>query len=293
MIKIEKTLKKFFNTLGYDIRRLENRNLDLNLYPDIFPKDSIVNKRFYNIGAGAFRHPFWTNIDLKSEWYSPVQKNRDFINFDLFSLKKLPIPDNTAEIVYSSHTVEHINDEAAQNMFNESYRILKKGGIFRFATPNINLEYRAYKDNDKNYFYWYYGYSQDFYKRIKCKIVTKDTPIQQMFLYHFAAQVSELHMASPLPKISDEELDKIFSTLDYEDALNYCTSKCSIDVQRKHSGNHMNWWNEKKAFRMLKEAGFEDRYGYGYGQSFSPVLRNISLFDNTHPKISLYIEAIK
>lgn len=271
---------------------MENKNRDLNLY-SIFSKDSIKNKQFYNIGAGTFRHPFWTNIDHISGWYGEAQKNSDFINFNLFSLKKLPIPDNTAEIVYCSHTVEHITDEAAQNMFNESFRILKNKGIFRITTPNIDLEYRAYKDNDKNYFYWYYEYQSETYRHIKCKIVTKDTSVQQMFLYHFAAQVSELHMDSPLPKISDEELDKIFSTLDYEDALNYFTSKCSVDIQKKYPGNHINWWNEKKAFRMLKEAGFEDIYKSGYGQSFSPVLRNTSLFDNTHPKISLYIEAIK
>ena len=140
MKKIKALIRNFFRTLGYDIQKLENKKPDLDLYYAIFPKDSIINKRFYNIGAGAFRHPFWTNIDLKSEWYSSVQKNSNFINFDLFSLKKLPIPDNTTEIVYSSHTIEHINDEAAQNMFNEAYRILKEGGIFRITTPNIDLE---------------------------------------------------------------------------------------------------------------------------------------------------------
>ncbi len=31
----------------------------------------------------------------------------------------------------------------------------------------------------------------------------------------------------------------------------------------------------------------------GYGQSYAPVMRNTSLFDSTHPKISLYVEAVK
>jgi len=55
----------------------------------------------------------------------------------------------------------------------------------------------------------------------------------------------------------------------------------------------MNWWNKKKAFRMLREAGFEKIYSSAYGQSFSPVLRNTALFDHTGPKVSLYIEAVK
>jgi hypothetical protein len=44
---------------------------------------------------------------------------------------------------------------------------------------------------------------------------------------------------------------------------------------------------------MLKNAGFENIYLSGYGQSFSPVLRNIYFFDNTHPKVSLNVEAFK
>ena len=43
-------------------------------------------------------------------------------------LEPLPIADSSAEVVYTlAHTVEHINNEAAQNMFNEAYRILKPG----------------------------------------------------------------------------------------------------------------------------------------------------------------------
>jgi len=44
---------------------------------------------------------------------------------------------------------------------------------------------------------------------------------------------------------------------------------------------------------MLRKAGFSKIFLSGYGQSFSPVLRNTDLFDNTHPEISLYVEAIK
>jgi ubiquinone/menaquinone biosynthesis C-methylase UbiE len=212
----------------------------------------------------------------------------------LFSSDKLPIPDNSAEIVYSSHTIEHINDEAAQNMFNEANRILKKGGTFRFNTPNIDLEYRAYSEGDRNYFYWIDAYSiPKNYKRVKLKMPMNKASIQQVFLFHFASCLSELVNDETVQKFSDNKIDEMFSTLNYEEALDYFTSRCSIDVQMKNAGFHMNWWNENKAFRMLKEAGFEKIYRSGFGQSFCPVLRNTILFDKTHPKVSLYIEAIK
>ena len=120
-----------------------------------------------------------------------------------------------------------------------------------------------------------------------------EASIQQIFLGHFATSLSPLRICGSPERISDEELDRIFGEMEYEEALNYCTSKCSLEIQKKNPEEHINWWNEKKAFRMLKEAGFEETYRSGYGQSFCPVLRNTSLFDNTHAKISLYMEAIK
>jgi hypothetical protein len=34
-------------------------------------------------------------------------------------------------------------------------------------------------------------------------------------------------------------------------------------------------------------------YRSGYNQSVSPLLRNSTLFDSTHPQMSIYVEAIK
>jgi hypothetical protein len=44
---------------------------------------------------------------------------------------------------------------------------------------------------------------------------------------------------------------------------------------------------------MLSKAGFNKIYLSGYGQSYCHVLRDVMFFDNTNPKIALYIEAIK
>ena len=90
-----------------------------------------IERWFYNIGAGSFRHKYWTNVDLASDWYAD-QQGTDFINYDLFSLKPLPIPSGIAEAVYTSHTVEHINDAACANLFAETFRILRPGGYFYY-----------------------------------------------------------------------------------------------------------------------------------------------------------------
>lgn len=291
---MKKYLLNFIKKLGYDVKKVES-SLNLNLYKQIYSKDSIANKRFYNIGAGDFYHPYWTNIDYFSEWYSNNDKTSlSGIHHDLMTLKELPIETNSAELVYSSHTVEHISDEAAQKMFDEAYRILKKGGILRITTPNINLEHRAFIDNDRDYFYWIDNYSKkDEVERINILKPMNQASIDQIFLYHFAGNASELHGDGVEERISDIELRNVFSTKSLEEALNYCTSKCDFKIQSKYPGNHINWWNPEKMKRMFEVSGFKNIFISGYRQSYSPVMRDASLFDNTHPKISLYMEAVK
>jgi predicted SAM-dependent methyltransferase len=290
---MKKFIFKIIKSLGYEVKSLPKA--DTGVYKRLFSEDSLNNKRFYNIGAGNFYHPYWTNVDFYSDWYKRNDKTSlAGIHHDLMSLKALPVESNSAEVVYSCHTVEHISDQAAQIMFNESYRILKPGGILRINTPNIDLEYRAYKDNDRDYFYWINNYSQQKeLERIMITIPMNKASIEQIFLYHFASNVSTLHKYGAEERISDIKLKQIFSEMKYEDALNYCTSRCSLEIQSKYPGNHINWWNAKKMSEMLKKTGFEKVFNSGYGQSFSPIMRNTSLFDNTHPKISLYMEAIK
>lgn len=287
-------ISKFIRSMGYDLK-ITKKNYYLEDYKAYYPSDSIEKKLFYNIGAGSFHHPYWTNVDFFSEWYSFYEKTAlSGIHHDLMSLDDLPVESNTAEVVYSSHTVEHITNAAAQKMFNEAFRILKKGGGLRVTTPNINLEYRAYKKNDRNYFYWIDNYSKKSeMERTKIVKPMNKTSIEQIFLYHFAGNVSTLHGDGAKERISDEELQKVFSELPMEEALDYCTSKCDVEIQKKYPGNHINWWNAEKMTRMLKAAGFENIYVSGYGQSAFPAMRNTALFDSTHPKISLYVEAIK
>lgn len=291
---VKRLILKVANAIGYDIRRVPSKGADIAIYYKMYEKEAVENQRFYNIGAGGFRHRAWTNVDHRSDWYKDAQGNSIGIDYDLMSLAPIPVEDNTAEIVYSSHTIEHITNEAAQNMFNESHRILKKGGFFRVTTPDIDLDFRAYKENDRHYYYWIDWYSTPkAYKRACLNKPLNEASIQQILLYQFASSTCTLHIDGSPERINDEEFDRIFREMKYEEALDYCISKCSLKVQKKYPGNHISWWNKDKLLRMLSVAGFDNIYLSGYGQSHCPVLRNISIFDNTHPQISLYVEAVK
>ncbi|MBN2563463.1 MAG: class I SAM-dependent methyltransferase [Phycisphaerae bacterium] len=296
-----KTLaEKAFQIIGYDITKRTDRgpsssqSVDLSVYGQIYAPDSLEARRFYNIGAGSFRHPAWTNIDHASEWCH-YKENQCDIDWDILDMTRLPVDDGTAELAYSSHTIEHVTDEAALHLFREAYRILKPGGALRVTTPNIDLYYRAYRENDRLFFYWEdepsYT-SPELYKQLGMSAPLGSATIGQVFLYEFASSVSFLHVAD-IPKITDDELASLFGRLGYEEALDWCTSRCPLELQRTYPGNHINWWNERKARRLLSAAGFEDVYRSSFGQSYVPVLRETRFFDNTLAKLSLYMEARK
>ena len=249
---------------------------DLSLYNAI---DSISKekKRFYNIGAGLFKHLYWTNIDYNTEHYRSSQKY-PFINYNLMELKPLPIENNIAEAVYSSHVIEHISDEAVINMLKESYRILKPGGYIRLTTPDMQLEYDAYKRNDIKFWYWVSDYSRKGTWEELYKTPLSKATIHQLFLEHFATQLSKIsNDDSAVIKYDDSEIIKVFSDLSIEKAFDYFTKQCNYNPN--YPGNHINWWTCDKLTAFLQKAGFTKCYRSAYGQSRFAPTRDLHYFD--------------
>ena len=281
-------LKKFFNKFGVDIVR-DSRNLKIPLYEKVYSQSVLEKKPFFNIGAGSFYHPFWTNIDYVSEWYRGVQK--DVIHHDLMSKNPLPIESASAKIMYTSHTIEHVKEEAVQVLFDEAYRCLEPGGIFRITTgPDAETDYRALLVNDDEWFYWDKWWDNADYKNIFHE-APSSRPIAERWLHHVASQLAPNDRTPSEFKFTNEEIWEEIETRGFPEVLDYFCSLCEFKSDRP--GNHISWWTHDKIMTFLREAGFRDIYRSGHGQSVSPFLRNSNLFDSTHPQMSIYVEAIR
>lgn len=101
------------------------------------------------IGCGSNVLKTWLNTDVNDQLI-------DVAFLDAGA--PFPIPSDTFDFVYSEHMFEHIHLALQINMIKESYRVLKKGGVLRIATPNLAFLIELYeKPNEglnKTYMKW-------------------------------------------------------------------------------------------------------------------------------------------
>jgi ubiquinone/menaquinone biosynthesis C-methylase UbiE len=67
--------------------------------------------------------------------------------------KRIPLPDCSVEVLYSSHMIEHLDREEVEQFFKEAHRVLSKNGIIRIVVPCLRKLTNDYlKHQDANYF---------------------------------------------------------------------------------------------------------------------------------------------
>ena len=121
------------------------------------------------MGCGSHPFPGWINYDhnifiyfsripllkrlLKKMNFIPVGF-KDFMDIAVSENiqyadggKKIPEINNTIDVLYSSHMLEHLDEEETHIFLTESMRILKKGGILRLVVPDFDKLIHGYSQH--------------------------------------------------------------------------------------------------------------------------------------------------
>lgn len=108
-----------------------------------------------NLGCGDRTHPDWLNIDFSlRSWLRAVPlvsrfvggpNPPRFLNHDL--RRGIPCRDGTADVVYASHVLEHLEPEAAEQFVRQIHRVLRPGGTIRVVVPDLETAARRYLDS--------------------------------------------------------------------------------------------------------------------------------------------------
>jgi predicted SAM-dependent methyltransferase len=96
-----------------------------------------------NIGCGVNLKPDWVNIDLV--------RNAD-LTLDM--REPIPLPDGSAQMIYSEHFFEHLDYPTdAMRFLSECFRILEPQGTFSVGVPDTRWPLRDYGDNGDGGYY--------------------------------------------------------------------------------------------------------------------------------------------
>lgn len=243
----------------------------------LFDSKKDRNNLMINVGGGYYFRRHWKVMEYETKWYRYSPGVVDY-NHNLASEDKFPLKDNSVNLFYLSHTIEHIPQKYCQHLFNELYRCLKKGGGIRLTNPDFDLGYEAYENKNLEFFKKYKG-----------------NDLEEKFYYYFASFHVVEKSKEELEK-NKEEIREKFETLSKEKFADYFTLEIPPKSQEQHAESHISWWNYEKMKLFLKIAGFENIYlSKPQGSQFSEMLgkgRNTG-FDSTHPEFSIFVEAVK
>ncbi|MHB8411006.1 MAG: class I SAM-dependent methyltransferase [Candidatus Acidiferrales bacterium] len=130
---------------------------------EIVSSQSICTKNRLHLGCGLTTPDGWINID--GSWNARLAKHPvlrriahslHLVSTDKLSVpwnsaifihdvrKPLPFPANSAEVIYSSHLLEHLYFEEAGELVCECFRVLTAGGVLRMVVPDLRAIVREY-----------------------------------------------------------------------------------------------------------------------------------------------------
>ncbi len=234
-----------------------------------------------NIGAGDWECKGWTNLDYSSQWYSRMQNRHSYKEYDIRK-DNIPYEDDSVDCIYCSHVIEHIEDSFDEKMFKESYRVLKRGGVFRITCPDAEYLWTVTKQG-KDYWVW---------RKQWCKQMEVDySMLRPVDLLVREVATPRMRGYGYLFDEKSPDYQENFENMEMNEFLNYITYGLEFNPNRV--GDHINYWHFEKLSKSLKKAGFRSVIRSIYNGSISPFMKSRSFFDKTNPCMSMYIEAIK
>jgi predicted SAM-dependent methyltransferase len=99
-----------------------------------------------HVGCGKVKFPGWVNIDIEPGAADLIIDVR----------KGLPFDDESVDYIYNEHFIEHLTYEECEKVLQEFWRVLKKGGVLRIATPDLDYIIDRYINNwrDQEWLTW-------------------------------------------------------------------------------------------------------------------------------------------
>jgi predicted SAM-dependent methyltransferase len=98
-------------------------------------------ERYVHLGCGPINHPAFINVDA-----IPLPH----VHY-VGGISRLPMfRDETVDLLYASHCLEHLSYRDTQEILAEWCRVLKPGGVLRISVPDLDRLIEIYEADDRN-----------------------------------------------------------------------------------------------------------------------------------------------
>jgi len=272
------------NLVGRSIRFAGDSIIEKNTKEEVIENYS-SDRKYLNIGGGDFLKEDWRVLDYYTDWYDYASV---FIDYDINLEKKnqWPIDTGDFDLVYSSHTLEHLTDSAVEHTLREAYRILSPGGTIRINVPDLSIAIRAYEENSIEWFenVWLENYTDSVYfAENKCP----GYELEFYLLSFFATYLARVRSTETnFQRVREDWKEKGVETF-----LDTYSNMIRDEWQAEYPGWHRNWFTPDRLKRLLSSVGFTNTIETNCRQSRIPEMCT-SEFDK-RPHISVFVEAEK
>lgn len=113
-------------------------NIDGSLTSLLGSNNKLLNKLLYKIAGSAA----WYTFDD----FNDVIVNKKLYWFNL--INGVPVNDNSIDVVFSSHFLEHLNKTDGLNFLTDIFRVLKQNGLVRILVPDLNIAINRFNNGE-------------------------------------------------------------------------------------------------------------------------------------------------
>lgn len=115
-------------------------NIDGSLTSLLGTNMTLLNKVIYKVAGSSAYYSF--------DHFNEVIKNKKLYWRDL--TEKIPLADDSVDIVFSSHFLEHLTKTKGEQFLNDIYRIMKPGGLMRILVPDLDIAIQKFNQGEIN-----------------------------------------------------------------------------------------------------------------------------------------------
>lgn len=178
---------------------------------------------------------------------------------------RIPAEDESAELVYSSHHFEHLDDLTVFRLLAETRRVLSEHGSLLVKIPNFGLFKRNFANND-NSLLEHCGTQKVEHTWARFGVASSPAMRTAMMFCgywnreygdHFSKQISRTIRAYHGPPVLPEaQVSEIIQSLSVREISGLFNRAALSDPEFKQF-NHQNAWDEQDFIQVVEESGFK------------------------------------